>query len=56
MSISMSLNVSGFPLGSALAGMVVGASLPSTFVMAGIASIVAALATVSIPSDTPRAA
>lgn len=56
MSISMSLNVSGFPLGSALAGMVVGASLPSTFVMAGIASIVAALATLSIPSDTPRAA
>ncbi len=51
MSISMSLNLAGFPLGSALAGMVISSSLSTTFVLAGIASIVAAIATISIPSD-----
>ncbi|HVZ08310.1 MFS transporter [Rhodopila sp.] len=50
-SISMSLNLAGFPLGSALAGMVITSSLSTTFVLAGIASVVAAIATVSIPSD-----
>ncbi len=56
MSISMSLNVAGFPLGSAIAGMVITSSLSTTFVMAGIASVVAALATISIPRDTAPAA
>ena len=51
MSISMSLNLAGFPLGSALAGMVITSSLSTTFILAGIASIVAAIATISIPSD-----
>ncbi|MCG5486121.1 MAG: MFS transporter [Sinorhizobium meliloti] len=52
MSISMSLHRTGFPLGSAIAGMVITKSLSATFVLAGIASVVAAIATVSIPTDT----
>lgn len=52
MSISMSLNGAGFPLGSAIAGMVITESLPAIFVLAGIASALAAIATVSIPPDT----
>lgn len=56
MSISMSLNLAGFPLGSALAGMVITSSLSATFVLAGIASVVAAVATISIPSDTKAVA
>lgn len=55
MSISMSLNLAGFPLGSALAGMVITSSLSTTFVLAGIASIVAAIATISIPPDIKAA-
>ncbi len=51
MSISMSLNLAGFPLGSAIAGMVITSSLSATFVLAGIASVVAATATASIPPD-----
>ena len=56
MSISMSLNLAGFPLGSALAGMVIAWSLPTTFVLAGIASVVAAIATTSIPADAKAVA
>jgi predicted MFS family arabinose efflux permease len=55
LSISMSLNLAGFPLGSAIAGMVITTSLSATFVLAGIASIIAAIATTSIPRDTARA-
>ncbi|MDH1270471.1 MFS transporter [Rhizobium pusense] len=51
MSISMSLNLAGFPLGSAIAGMAITESLSATFVFAGIASVIAALATVAIPPD-----
>lgn len=51
MSISMSLNLSGFPLGSAIAGMIISSSLSATFILAGVASVVAAIATVSIPAD-----
>ncbi|MBR8343538.1 MFS transporter [Burkholderia ambifaria] len=51
MSISMSLNMAGFPLGSAIAGMVVTTSLSAAFVLSGIMSIAAAIATVSIPRD-----
>lgn len=51
MSISVSLNIVGFPLGSAIAGMLIPQSLSATFVLAGIASIVAAIATVSIPLE-----
>jgi len=56
MSISMSLNLAGFPLGSAIAGMVITSSLSATFVLAGIASVIAAFATVSIPADKAYAA
>ncbi|WP_018240490.1 MFS transporter [Ensifer sp. BR816] len=52
MSISMSLNVAGFPLGSVIAGMVITESLSTTFVLAGIASVAAAIATISIPPDS----
>lgn len=55
MSISMSLNIAGFPLGSAIAGMVITSSLSATFVLAGIASVIAAIATVTIPADTKAA-
>ena len=55
MSTSMSLNLAGFPLGSALAGMMITESLSATFVLAGIASVVAAIATMSIPPDTAPA-
>jgi predicted MFS family arabinose efflux permease len=56
LSISMSLNLAGFPLGSAIAGMVITTSLSATFVVAGIASVIAAIATASIPRDTAHAA
>ncbi|CDM60190.1 MULTISPECIES: MFS transporter [Rhizobium] len=56
LSISISLNGAGFPLGSAIAGMVIPESLSATFVLAGVASVVAAIASVSIPSDTASAA
>lgn len=55
MSISMSLNIAGFPLGSAIAGMVITSSLSATFVLAGIASVIAAIATVTIPADAKAA-
>lgn len=55
MSISMSLNLAGFPLGSAIAGMVITSSLSATFVLAGIASVIAAIATVIIPRDATAA-
>ncbi|WP_404294539.1 MFS transporter (plasmid) [Microvirga sp. RSM25] len=55
MSISMSLNRAGSAVGSAIAGMVITESLTATFVLAGIASVGAAIATVSIPPDTAPA-
>lgn len=51
MSISMSLNLAGFPLGSAMAGMVVTKSLSAAFVLSGLAAAAGALATLSIPHD-----
>jgi len=51
MSISMSLNRAGFPLGSAVAGTMTITSPSSAFVLAGVASAVAAFATVSIPRN-----
>ena len=56
MSISMSLNLAGFPLGSALAGMVVTTSLSATFALAGVASVIGAIATASIPRDAAASA
>jgi MFS family permease len=55
LSVSMSLNVIGFPLGSALAGMLIAQSLSAAFLFAGLASALAALATMAIPKDIPGA-
>ncbi|MFZ5677439.1 MAG: MFS transporter [Pseudomonadota bacterium] len=55
LSISMSLNVAGYPIGSALAGMVIGGSLSMAFLLAGAAALLAALATVFIPREPENA-
>jgi len=53
-SVSMSLNVIGFPLGSALAGVLITHSLRATFLLAGLASALGAAATMSIPKHATR--
>jgi predicted MFS family arabinose efflux permease len=50
LSVSMSLNMAGGPLGSALAGILVTWSLPATFACMALASILAAAAVALIPS------
>ncbi len=50
-SVSMSLNLSGGPLGSAFAGMLVTRSLTATFVAAALASVLAAAAVALIPGQ-----
>ncbi|MBO9112649.1 MULTISPECIES: hypothetical protein [Rhizobium/Agrobacterium group] len=54
MSISVSLNLAGFPLGSALAGRM--SSLSTTVLLAGIAAVVAAISTISIHFDAKAVA
>lgn len=54
-SISMSLNVAGFPIGSALAGMVIATSLRASLILAAAACVTAALATLTIPSQNEGA-
>jgi hypothetical protein len=49
LSVSMSLNMSGSPLGSALAGVLVTWSLSATFAVAALASALAAAAVALIP-------
>jgi MFS family permease len=51
LSVSMSLNVVGFPLGSALAGVLMTHSLLATFLLASIASALGAAAAMAIPRD-----
>jgi MFS family permease len=51
LSVSMSLNVVGFPLGSAVAGMLITHSLSATFLLAGTASALGAAAVMAIPRD-----
>jgi MFS family permease len=51
LSISMSLNLAGFPLGSAIAGALIATSMPAAFALAALASAIAAVATLSIPRD-----
>jgi MFS family permease len=51
LSVSMSLNLAGIPIGSALAGMLLPWSLPATFAVAALASLLAAAATALIPPD-----
>jgi hypothetical protein len=50
LSVSMSLNMAGGPLGSALAGVLVTWSLPGTFAVAALASVLATAAVALIPS------
>ena len=50
-AISMSLNLSGGPVGSALAGWLVGWSLSGTLGIAAVAALLAACAVGSIPAD-----
>jgi hypothetical protein len=52
LAVSMSLNVSGFPIGSAIAGMLITQSLSGTLFVAGLASALAALAVWNLP-DAP---
>ncbi len=51
LSVSMSLNMSGGPLGSALAGLLVTWSLSATFAVAALASVLAAVAVALIPEQ-----
>lgn len=51
LSVSMSLNVVGFPLGSALAGILITQSVSATFLLAGAVSVFAAIAVMAIPRD-----
>jgi uncharacterized protein YaaW (UPF0174 family) len=50
-AISMSLNFSGGPVGSALAGLLVAWSLPGTFGVAAAAALCGAWAVALIPAD-----
>lgn len=54
LSVSISLNMAGFPLGSALAGMLMGHSLALTFILAGLSSLLAAIAVGIIPKGDPQ--
>lgn len=54
LSVSMSLNVLGFPLGSALAGVLLTHSLSATFLLAGLASALGAAAAMAIPQHADR--
>jgi predicted MFS family arabinose efflux permease len=51
LSVSMSLNMSGGPLGSAIAGALVTWSLSATFALAALASVLAACAVAMIPRE-----
>ena len=51
MAVSISLNVAGFPLGSAIAGGLVTNSVTATFSAAGIAAALGALAVRAIPAE-----
>ncbi len=51
LSVSMSLNLSGFPIGSAIAGMLVGVSASGVFLFAAATTFVAALLVRFIPPD-----
>jgi len=51
LSVSMSLNMAGMPLGSALAGVLVTWSMPAAFAVAALASVMAAAAVWLIPSE-----
>ncbi len=49
LSVSMSLNVVGYPIGAALAGVAITHSLTATFVLGALASVIAAALALAIP-------
>ena len=51
LSVSISLNVAGFPLGTALGGILVARSLPLGFLAAATAAALATVAVAMIPAD-----
>ena len=51
MAVSISLNVAGFPLGSAIAGASITHSVAATFAAAGIAAALGAVAVRAIPAE-----
>jgi predicted MFS family arabinose efflux permease len=51
LSVSISLNVAGLPLGAALGGILVTGSLPAAFVAAAIAAALGAVAVGMVPGD-----
>ena len=53
LSVSMSLNLAGIPLGAALAGTLIPRSLPATFAAAALASLLAAAAVALVPRHDP---
>jgi MFS family permease len=53
LSVSMSLNVVGYPIGSALAGLIIEQSLSLTFALAAVSSVLATLAVLMIPKNQP---
>jgi MFS family permease len=52
LSVSISLNIAGFPVGAALGGILVERSLPMAFAAAGLAAVLAAAAIRMIPVET----
>jgi hypothetical protein len=54
LSVSMSLNVAGLPVGSAVAGLLIVRSLPATFAAAALVAALAAAAAALIPADDRR--
>jgi predicted MFS family arabinose efflux permease len=54
LSVSISLNTAGFPLGSAIAGPLITHSHMATFIVASLASLLAAMAVAAIPQDGLR--
>jgi predicted MFS family arabinose efflux permease len=52
LSVSISLNIAGFPVGAALGGVLVEQSLPMAFAAAGLASVLAAASIRMIPRET----
>jgi MFS family permease len=51
LAVSISLNMAGLPLGSALAGLLITRSPAATFALAGLSSLLAAMAVAAIPRD-----
>jgi len=53
LSVSMSLNLAGIPVGAALAGMLIPRSLPATFAVAALASLLGAVSVALVPRRDP---